>query len=60
MAAFEIAYFDAKDGEEHKTELKYDGPEVSEADTWRIGMEKAIGYCKENCVCLISITNICM
>lgn len=59
MAVFEITYFDVKDSQEHKTELEYDGPEVSIADTWLIGMEKAIGYCNEKNVCLISITNIC-
>lgn len=60
MAAFEILYFDVKDNQEHKTQLEYDGPEQSIADTWRIGMEKAIRYCNENNVCLISVTNICM
>ena len=60
MAAFEITYFDAKDSQEHKTKIEYDGPEVNEADTWRIGLNKAIGYCNDNNVCLISITNICM
>lgn len=60
MAVFEITYFDTKDEQEHKHEIKYDGPEMSESDTWMMGTAAALGYCKENNVCLISVTNICM
>ena len=37
MAVFEITYFDVKDSQKHKTELKYDGPELSVIDTWLTG-----------------------
>lgn len=60
MAAFEITYYDLKNEQEHKHEITYDGPEVSESDTWRIGLERAMEYCNENNVCFIGITNICM
>lgn len=60
MAVFEITYFDIKDDMEHKHEIKYDGPEMSIADTWRMGLESAIKWCKENNVSLCGVSNICM
>lgn len=60
MAAFEITYFDVKDEQEHKHEIEYDGPELSEFDTWLTGTTMAANWCKKNNVCLVSITNICM
>lgn len=60
MAVFKIKYFDTKDDQEHEHEIKYNGPEMPEADTWMMGTAAALGWCKENNVCLISITNICM
>jgi len=59
-AIFKITYFDVKDGKEHEHEIKYTGPEMSTPDTWMMGTAAALGWCKENNVCLISITNICM
>lgn len=60
MAVFKIKYFDTKDDQEHEHDIKYNGPEMSEADTWMMGTAAALGWCKEQNVCLISITNICM
>ena len=60
MAVFKITYFDAKDEQEHEHEIKYDGPELSELDTWLTGTAMAANWCRQNNVCLVSITNICM
>lgn len=57
---FKITYFDAKDNQEHEHEGKYEGPELSEFDTWQTVTAMAVRWCRENNVCLISITNICM
>ena len=59
-AIFKITYFEAKDNQEHEHDIKYDGPDMSPPDTWMLGTTAALGWCKENNVCLISITNICM
>ena len=59
-AIFKITYFDAKDNQEHEHDIKYEGPEMSAPDTWMMGTAAALGWCKENNVNLISITNICM
>ena len=60
MAVFEITYFDTKDEQEHKHEIKYEGPELSELDTWLTGTAMAVKWCNINNVCLVSVTNICM
>ena len=60
MAVFNITYFDTKDEQEHEHEIKYEGQELSELDTWLTGTIMAVSWCKWNNVCLISITNICM
>ena len=59
-AIFKITYFDAKDNQEHEHDIKYEGPEMSTPDPWMMGTVAALGWCKENNVNLISITNICM
>jgi hypothetical protein len=59
-AIFNITYFDTKDEQEHEHEIKYEGPELSELDTWLKGTTMAVRWCKWSNVCLVSITNICM
>lgn len=60
MAVFEITYYDARANGENKHNVEYDGPEASQTDTWRIGLESALKWCQENRVCLVSVTCICM
>jgi hypothetical protein len=60
MAVFKITYFDTKDEQEHEHEIKYEGPELSEFDTWLTGTAMEANWCRKNNVCMVSITNICM
>lgn len=60
MAAFKFKYYDLRNDEDKEHEIVYDGPEMSERNTWHWAIDTAINWCNENRMCFESIENICM
>lgn len=60
MAVFKIKYYDMDTDTDKEHELVYDGPAMSERDTWYWAIDAALNWCKEHNACLVSITNISM
>jgi hypothetical protein len=60
MAVFKMTYYDLDKDIEFTREYTYDGPELSERETWEQGLYIALKWCHENKCVLNGITNISM